>query len=282
MSQQQGPDALDRHVATEMRFADWAKESAVLIALAMIGIGLEYPLAKTIGGGGPSGIFISTLAPVGLVPIAVWLVPTLGLPGAPWLSSMLRQKPSDKRFLGLVKPALLYSLLAVTAESAANFIQHMSSVTGTSGPSRLVRGFSPARVRQMPERIATYAVSASIGAGIYEEIAYRLVVLTLCVWLISRVWRNRLVTPGAGALWCANLLQGYVFGLMHLMRGFAVPNRWNLPLPLVAMTLPQTWAGVVFGHLYLSRGLEAAILSHLLMDAGLFLLLVGVSLFGSY
>ena len=36
--------------------------------------------------------------------------------------------------------------------------------------------------------------------------------------------------------------------------------------------MPQTWEGIVFGRLYLKRGLEAAMLAHAIMDVALFAL----------
>jgi len=36
--------------------------------------------------------------------------------------------------------------------------------------------------------------------------------------------------------------------------------------------MPQTWEGVVFGRLYLRRGLEASIIAHAVMDFALFAL----------
>jgi len=53
-------------------------------------------------------------------------------------------------------------------------------------------------------------------------------------------------------------------------------------VPLVVLIggllMPQTWEGVVFGRLYLRRGLEASILAHASMDVALFALAaIGVS-----
>jgi tRNA A58 N-methylase Trm61 len=39
-----------------------------------------------------------------------------------------------------------------------------------------------------------------------------------------------------------------------------------------ALAMPQTWEGVVFGRLYLRRGLEASIIAHASMDVALFAL----------
>ncbi len=39
---------------------------------------------------------------------------------------------------------------------------------------------------------------------------------------------------------------------------------------LGGLVMPQTWEGVVFGRLYLRRGLEASIIAHASMDVALF------------
>jgi len=57
----------------------------------------------------------------------------------------------------------------------------------------------------------------------------------------------------------------------------------TLGLLIGAMLMPQTWEGIVFGRLYIKRGLEAAILAHGMMDAGLFALAaigIGNRIFG--
>lgn len=267
-------------VAAARRRLVWVKESAALIGLAVAGIALEFPLIKSISGNGPLHIYRGTWLLVGLVPIAVWLVPKLGLPGSPWLSARLRGEVSNRRLSSYLKPAVLYALLGMAAERVAGIVEHALQFSGTSGPSKLSRGFSPPAVRKMPGQLAMGAIGASAGTAIYEEVAYRLVVLTLGAWAVSRVWRDREGRPRRGAFWCANLLQAYVFGLVHLNRGFAVPYRWNVPIPIVALALPQTWIGIVLGALYLRHGLEASMLSHLIMDAALFLLIIVASLLG--
>jgi len=132
----------------------------------------------------------------------------------------------------------------------------------------------------MPGQLAFGALSASAGTAIYEEVAYRLVVLTFCALAISQLWRDPAGRPQRGVLWCANILQAYAFGLVHLDRGFAAPYQWNVLAPIVALALPQTWVGIVLGALYLRHGLEASMMSHVILDAALFLSVIVGSLLG--
>ena len=87
--------------------------------------------------------------------------------------------------------------------------------------------------------------------------------------LISRDSRGH---PGRRALWIVTLVQGYLFGLIHLVPLAGTLFHSTPKLLLGALVMPQTWEGVVFGRLYLRRGLEASIIAHASMDVGLFAL----------
>ncbi len=68
------------------------------------------------------------------------------------------------------------------------------------------------------------------------------------------------------------LAQGYLFGLVHLAP-LAGTVFHSAPKFLIGgLVMPQTWEGVVFGRLYLRRGLEASIIAHASMDVALFVL----------
>jgi hypothetical protein len=60
--------------------------------------------------------------------------------------------------------------------------------------------------------------------------------------------------------------------LIHLLPNAGILQGRPLLLLIGGLIMPQTWEGVVFGRLYLSRGLEAAILAHAIMDFALFVL----------
>ena len=68
--------------------------------------------------------------------------------------------------------------------------------------------------------------------------------------------------PGRRALWVVTFVQGYLFGLIHLAPLAGTMFHSTPKLLLGALVMPQTWEGVVFGRLYLRRGLEASIIAH--------------------
>jgi membrane protease YdiL (CAAX protease family) len=106
----------------------------------------------------------------------------------------------------------------------------------------------------------------SISAGINEEILLRLFLLSGLAWCIQWLFTRRITgRPGLWVLWVANLLAALVFGLLHL------PNLSALNVPvspylLVFVVALNGAAGLSFGWLYWSYGLESAILAHFFMD----------------
>ena len=60
--------------------------------------------------------------------------------------------------------------------------------------------------------------------------------------------------------------------MLHLLPAAGPLIHHKLGLLIGGLLMPQTWEGVVFGRLYIKRGLEASILAHGMMDVGLFVL----------
>jgi Type II CAAX prenyl endopeptidase Rce1-like len=106
---------------------------------------------------------------------------------------------------------------------------------------------------------------ASLTAGYTEEVAMRLFLMSLLVWLAAR-----LLGAGASggrltaAFWIGNLLSTLPFGWLHtgLVELFGAPA----PVYTLRTLLIVAGPGLAFGWLYWKRGLEAAILSHFTID----------------
>ena len=113
---------------------------------------------------------------------------------------------------------------------------------------------------------------ASFYGGIDEELLLRLFVLSFLAWLGHFLSRTADGKPTLAVLWIANVLAAILFGLGHLPATAAL-----LPLtPLVilrALVLNGV-AGIAFGYLYFTRGLESAMLSHFIGDLILHVFLV--------
>lgn len=104
----------------------------------------------------------------------------------------------------------------------------------------------------------------SLYGGINEEIFMRLFLLSLFAFLGKQIRRTPDGRPTSGVLWTANVLAAFLFGLGHLP---AIMMMVPLSTLFVArVVLLNGVAGVAFGYLYCTRGLEAAILSHFIAD----------------
>jgi len=94
----------------------------------------------------------------------------------------------------------------------------------------------------------------------------RLFLLSLLAWLGMKLFR--VSAKGRGrwiALWIANLGTALFFGWYHISNEalFVDPVPLIVGLRTVLIVLP---AGLAFGWIYIRRGLEAAILSHFIID----------------
>jgi hypothetical protein len=105
---------------------------------------------------------------------------------------------------------------------------------------------------------------ACFYGGLYEELLMRFFILSLFLWLISKVWRGPDARPTRAAFWTVNIVVAVLFGLGHM--------------PLASQIMPVTVATIVyvlllngiaalaFGYLYWQRGLEAAMVAHFSAD----------------
>ncbi len=97
--------------------------------------------------------------------------------------------------------------------------------------------------------------------GITEEILLRLFLFSAVAWLFGK---TSLARSPTGLLWLTNVLVALAFGVLHL------PTLSTLGLLrfgcAVAALFLNGIAGIAFGYLYWTRGLEAAMTAHLTAD----------------
>jgi len=177
--------------------------------------------------------------------------------GAPYLESWLDGAPRPERpFSSVVGPALLWAVL--------------TAVVAFGVDALFLRGFGvtfPA-----PEIHARIHVDwwrsglASFWAPFAEETFDRLFLLSLIAWLLIHLFR----AGGEGsartaALWTANVVTALFFGWYHIgnEQMFAAHVPAIVAIRTVLIILP---VGLAFGWLYFRKGLEAAILSHFVID----------------
>jgi hypothetical protein len=113
---------------------------------------------------------------------------------------------------------------------------------------------------------------AAFYGGFDEEILLRLFLLSLLAFLGKFVSHTPDGRPTLLVLWIANILTAIVFGLGHLPATAAILP--ITPLVVARAVVLNGLAGIAFGYLYWTRGLESAMLSHFSADIILHVVLV--------
>ncbi len=260
------------------------RESALLIALAILGAVFEYPLALAIKSLDTSQIgralpFLGfTFVLASLIPVSLRINRELGMPGAPLIAAKFAGDKIHFSIRSLARVSIGYAILAAVAGAGILMIVIVPldliprGGAGISIPK-------PPILTAAPGRIAINGALVAIAAAVSEEIQFRLVLYAIFGWVARLISRDPSGCPGRLALWIVTLAQGYVFGIIHLL-SFGGPLFHGTSTILIGgFVMPQTWEGVVFGRLYLRRGLEASMIAHASMDLALFgLAAIGVLL----
>jgi len=105
---------------------------------------------------------------------------------------------------------------------------------------------------------------ASFYGGIGEEIAMRLFLMTLIVWMSYKIARTKDNKPTTVGVWSAIIIISVIFGLGHLP--MTAQFTAITPVVVIRAIVLNGIAGVAFGWLYWKRGLESAIISHFSAD----------------
>ncbi len=95
--------------------------------------------------------------------------------------------------------------------------------------------------------------------GITEEIVMRFGLMTLFVWLFHWIFK----TKNAMIYWVGILLSSLLFGLGHLpiVNGLVENPSFSLILYII---LGNSVGGIIFGWLYWKKGLESAMIAHII------------------
>jgi CAAX prenyl protease-like protein len=196
-------------------------------------------------------VLLAPAAGLGLL-VARWI----GL-GAPYLESRLDGGPRPAEpWPSIVRPALFWATVtALLAFGVDAIFQHAFGVE-----------FPAPEIHARIDVAWWRSGLASFWAPFAEEIFDRLFLLSLVAWLGMKLFRVRGEGRGRwAALWIANLATALFFGWYHIGNEqlFAATVPEIVALRTVLIILP---VGLAFGWLYLRHGLEAAILSHFVID----------------
>jgi len=253
------------------------RQAALLAALAIAGAVIEYPLAFVLKSLDRSDLMRAlpflgvTIVLAALIPLALQLNRELGLPGAPLIAAKIAGEKLHFSIRSLLRVSLGYAMLAAMAGASVLALVVVPLILLQHGAPGLKLPPTPI-LTVAPGRIAFVGASIAIAAAVSEEIQFRLVLFALLGWIVRLMSRDSRGHPGRGALWLVTIVQGYLFGLIHLAPLAGTLLHSTPKFLLGGLIMPQTWEGVVFGRLYLRRGLEASIIAHASMDVALFVL----------
>jgi hypothetical protein len=238
---------------------------AALAQLAAQGLRLSGAILVTVG----QNMVIYVLLPAA---IGLLLGNRIGL-GMPFVESWARHEPDSHRFryvaalsvIAGIAVALLYQFMEF-----AVFRAPMNSMFAELG-IRPVEEFFPSPLN---------GFLLGFGAGVLEEVLHRLFGLTLLAWLGGLLFHESDGRPKPAVLWVANLLIALEFAAGHVAAAFVLG--WPAdPLVIIRGMLFNTVAGMTFGWLFFTFGLESAMLGHFLADAVFYTLLPLASMPGS-
>jgi len=108
------------------------------------------------------------------------------------------------------------------------------------------------------------AFMASFYGGIAEEVLMRLFVMSLFVWLVTKIKKTENGLPTDWGVWSAIVAASILFGLGHLP--FTGTLMEITAMVVVRAIVLNGIGGVVFGVLFWKKGLESAIVAHFSAD----------------
>lgn len=197
-------------------------------------------------------VILSLLIGVGLI-----LTAKVGLPGALLIEDWRSGKGIGERLRAIIQPALMTGVGVGVTVLVLIFVLLKKELPHLP--------LGKAALMPVWKRLLV-----CLYGGLTEEIMMRVFLFSLLVWLLSKIWRSGTGAPGRQVFWAANIILGLLFGLGHLASVVPLtPITLNV---VVAALLLNSIASLAFTHLYWKRGLEAAMLAHLVADFMLFVI----------
>ncbi|HEY0083227.1 MAG TPA: CPBP family intramembrane glutamic endopeptidase [Pyrinomonadaceae bacterium] len=132
------------------------------------------------------------------------------------------------------------------------------------------------------ERIAAFGrlvplPTRLLYGGITEELLLRWGLMTLLVWAMWRLLQRREGEPKTAYLVAAIVISSLVFGVGHLPVAYMILPEATVTLTLYVIVANSIF-GLIAGYLYWKRGLESAMLAHMLAHV----VMLTASYFGAY
>ena len=237
--------------------ASRAPRYSLLLALPLL---ILYQVLAAVAPAGPGGVGMRNGADVALESVFVWLAgawgPRLFLLCLIGVGAWLIAK-DVRRNHATIRPALLGGMLLEAICLSVVFgivVGGLTSLLLGGPPPATAIGFTPQHISR-----ATLLM-ISLGAGIYEELLFRVLLVGLLAWGATKVLGWRPLVAGI----MATVLGALIFSAFHYIGPFG--DRWD-----VYSFVFRTIAGLFFSALYLLRGFGITAWTHALYDVLLLL-----------
>lgn len=116
----------------------------------------------------------------------------------------------------------------------------------------------PAEFQELGESMELSLAARFLYGGLTEEIMMRFGLMSLIVWLFSKIFKD--LKPIV--YWCGILIAAIIFALGHFPVAYQAVENPSAGL-LTYILIGNTIGGVIFGWLYWKKGLEAAFIAHI-------------------
>jgi hypothetical protein len=162
----------------------------------------------------------------------------------------------DRRRSGKIEPRVFALMAAESIVYALAFGLVTSTLTGLLVPGIVLAGrLASLALGSLADSSLATQIMISLGAGIYEELLFRVILVSGLAWLARRVFGWRVMPAGLFAVGVGAL----IFSAFH----YIGPYGDRLSLGSFAF---RTVAGVLFSSLYLLRGFGITAWTHALYD----------------
>ena len=203
-----------------------------------------------------------------IVMLGFFLSGRVGL-GLPFIENIFSKKPTWVRARGVVGLCILVS---VGSMILVLFTSIVITAFAMVFQNNVLDAFAYLDESSYPKTWLWLLVA--INAGISEELIFRLGLMTMFVWLGSHIHRGEVGRPSDFVMWVAIIAAGIIFGIAHLWGIFPVPDIWILRFRVV---ITNSLIGILLGWLYWRYGLESAMLTHIFVVIGFYVIFVPVS-----
>ncbi len=184
-----------------------------------------------------------TLLLTGAVIVGTFLYKKAGL-AVPVLEKIIAKEPFQPLLPGLLKYGITGGVFTGLALSLFSYSLYPHL---------------PEAFLELGEKLKPGMVTRLLYGGITEEILMRFGLMTFVVWIAAKIFRSL----GPPAYWTGIAVSTLLFAVGHFPIVFmAVEN--PPPVLLLYILAGNAIGGLVFGWLYWKRGLESAILAHMM------------------